>query len=67
MNYAIAEYKYVSHLRDAGYVGEVVYPDKDSRQKGEDLMLNRNKIPMHLLYLSDKQLKALFYLFRGRV
>ena len=36
MNYAIAEYKYVSHLRDAGYVGEVVYPDKDASKEQED-------------------------------
>tara|TARA_R100000541_G_scaffold1503_1_gene6299 strand:- start:214 stop:396 length:183 start_codon:yes stop_codon:yes gene_type:complete len=36
MNYAIAEYKYVSYLRDAGYVGEVVYPDKDSSKEQED-------------------------------
>jgi len=29
--------------------------------------MNRNEMPMHLLYLSDEQLRALFELFKVRI
>lgn len=30
MHYELAEYKWVCHLRDSGYIGMIDYPDKKS-------------------------------------
>ena len=36
MNYSMAEFKYISFLRDSGWSGELTYPDETSSKKQED-------------------------------
>jgi hypothetical protein len=36
MNYEMAEFKYISYLRDNGWGGELTYPDETSSKKQED-------------------------------